>query len=469
LIIAAAVAVIAWGALAFGAVYPWAFRPLLAGCALVGVMGIVLHRHRTISRPSRLAIMALVGVMAAGLLQVVPLPAGILKTLSPATDAFLQNYDIAYALGASWHPLSLAPKATLLGVAFLAAFTLFLVGLTRALSPSRARRLAGCVIAFGVVLALVGIVQKAVLGDHAWAGMKIYGIWSPANLLSTPFGPYVNKNHFAGWMLMAIPLALGFAIGTAEHALRRAPGGWRSRLLWFSSPDGGRFQLLMLAVLIMGASLLMTKSRSGVGCLIVALVLISISAGRRFRSARAGWAALASLGLLFVVVFAMAGADFAARITNRMDAMELRKDIWTDSASMIRDFPLTGTGLNTFGTAMISYQAPKYDQHFQEAHNDYLQVVVEGGLLLALPAFIALGLIVRAIRSRFAAGEDDAVTWWIRAGASIGLAAIALQAFVEFSLQMPGNAAMSVVLLAIAWHEPSLRRSRPARPEAARG
>jgi O-antigen ligase len=108
---------------------------------------------------------------------------------------------------------------------------------------------------------------------------------------------------------------------------------------------------------------------------------------------------------------------------------------------------------------MIAYQTTQKDQHFQEAHNDYLQVVVEGGLLVGMPAFAAILLGVRAIRRRFAAGRDDGVTYWIRAGATTGILAIALQASVEFSLQMPGNAAFFVVLLAIAMH--AAARVRP--------
>lgn len=323
------------------------------------------------------------------------------------------------------------------------------------------RVLAVSLVAFGVVLALVGIVQKAVIGDHAWGGMKIYGFWVPRNLLTTPFGPFINKNHFAGWMLMGIPLALGVAIGRAEHALRPRSGGWRSILSWLSSPEGGRLHMAIIAALTMGASLLLTRSRSGVVCLLVSMLLFSVAARRRFGSLRAGWTAFASLAAMFIIVFALAGAELTARITNRMDAVELRKNIWSDSARIIRDFPLAGTGLNTFGTAMIRYQSTPRDQHFQEAHNDYLQVIVEGGLLVAIPAVVALVLMVRAIRRRFAAGEDDTQTHWIRTGATIGLLTIGLQSAVEFSLQMPGNAAMFVVLLGIALHQPSLSVRRP--------
>jgi O-antigen ligase len=466
----ATAAVIAWGALAFGAVYPWAFQPLLAACAMVGVLALVAYRHRPMPRSARPVLWALICVLVATALQVVPMPPAALAVVSPSTDAFLRTFDLSYALGGltgpdgavappAWRPVSIAPAKTLVALGFIGAFTLFLAGLVRALSPERARRLAALIVAFGVVLALVGIVQKALLGDHAWAGMKIYGFWAPANLLSTPFGPYVNKNHFAGWMLMAVPLALGLGIGTAEQALRRRGSDWRLALLWLSSPAGGRAQMALIAAFIMAASLLMTRSRSGVGCLGVAMVFMSIAARRRFGSARAGWAALASMAALFLIVFALAGAELTARIANRMDAMELRKNIWTDSATIIGDFPVTGTGLNTFGTAMISYQTSQTDQHFQEAHNDYLQVLVEGGLLVGLPALVALVFAVRAIRRRFDAADDDAVTYWMRAGAAVGLMAIGLQAVVEFSLQMPGNAALFVVLLAIAMHSAAHRRA----------
>lgn len=464
-------AVIAWGALAFGAVYPWAFGPLLVACAVVGIAALVMYRHRPAPRSAMTVVIALLCVLGTTALQLVPLPPSLLSIVSPSTDAFLRSFDLTYALGGSqlpdgtviqaeWHPVSIDPHATWVAVAFIAAFTVFFAGLVRALSPERARRLVVLIVGFGVVLAFVGILQKALLGDHAWAGMKIYGIWAPANLLSTPFGPYVNKNHFAGWMLMGVPLAIGLGIGIAEGAILRRGATLRATLLWLSSPAGGQAQMALFAAFIMAASLLMTRSRSGVGGLLVAMVLMSVAARRRFGSARAGWTALGSLAALFLIVFTLAGADLAARITNRMDAMELRRNIWTDSAEIIGDFPVTGTGLNTFGTAMIAYQTTQKDQHFQEAHNDYLQVVVEGGLLVGLPALAAILLSARAIRRRFAAGQDDGVTYWIRAGATTGIVAIALQAFVEFSLQMPGNAAFFVVLLAIAMHAAAVKVRR---------
>lgn len=469
---AVVVLLVAWGALAFGSVYPWAYTPLLAGCALTGAVGLAVHRSRRLPAATRAAFLALLVVLGAGAVQLIPLPPAVLDAVSPNTGAFLETYDLGYVFGSmaeptdevatqastSWHPLSLAPRRTLVGLASLAAFTLLLAGLTTALSRSGSRRLTASIVVFGVVLALIGIVQKAILGEHAWGGMKIYGFWQPVHLLSTPFGPYVNKNHFAGWMLMGLPLALGLGLGLAEQGIRSRRDDWRSILLWLSSPQGGRLQLTVLATLLMVASLLMAKSRSGLGGLIVVLIVLSIAAGRRFGSARAGIVAFGSLAAAFTVVFALAGTDLAARITDQSDAVDLRKNIWTDSVRVIKAFPLAGTGVNTFGTAMTGYQTTQKDQHFQEAHNDYVQIAVEGGLLVGIPALVAFVLLVRAIWRRFSAGQDDTMTHWIRVGAATGLLAIAMQAFVEFSLQMPGNAALAVVLLALALHEAPRRR-----------
>src|SRR5262249_39372387 len=104
---------------------------------------------------------------------------------------------------------------------------------------------------------------------------------------------------------------------------------------------------------------------------------------------------------------------------------------------------------------MRAYQTATSDTLVWEAHNDYLQLAAEGGLLVGVPIALTLVLFVDGIRRRFSSDEDDRTTSWIRFGAATGLAAIGLQSLVEFSLQMPGNAVAFVVLAAIALHRPS--------------
>jgi O-antigen ligase len=131
--------------------------------------------------------------------------------------------------------------------------------------------------------------------------------------------------------------------------------------------------------------------------------------------------------------------------------MDTRLRVWHDAAAIVKAFPLTGTGLNTFGTATVLYQSGSRAVHFQEAHNDYLQLLAEGGVLLAVPFALIVWFFLVAVRRRMRE-DDDGMTSWIRFGAAAGILAIALQSLVEFSLQMPGNAAMFVVLVAISLH-----------------
>ena len=208
----------------------------------------------------------------------------------------------------------------------------------------------------------------------------------------------------------------------------------------------------MIAIVVMGVSLLMTRSRSGIAGFVLATMMTGVVVGRRFGGGRARWLAWGALAVMLAAVFVWADVNLGEQITTGGGSFDLRRKIWRDSAAVIRDFPLTGTGLNTFSTAMFSYQTTHRDMRFQEAHNEYLQVLVEGGVLLAVPAIIALVMLVRAIWRRFALRQDDVMAYWLRVGATTGLVAIGMQSLVEFSLQMPGNATFCVVLMAIALH-----------------
>jgi O-antigen ligase len=134
-------------------------------------------------------------------------------------------------------------------------------------------------------------------------------------------------------------------------------------------------------------------------------------------------------------------------------------------------FAVTGTGVNTYPVAARFYQRHDMDRFFGEAHNDYLQLLAEGGLVVAVPAAICLGLLIVEISRRARKDLPSSTSWWLRRGAVTGLVAIALQETVEFSLQMPGNAALFAVLCAIALHRghsvrPDLEpgTAAPARP-----
>jgi O-antigen ligase len=175
----------------------------------------------------------------------------------------------------------------------------------------------------------------------------------------------------------------------------------------------------------------------------------------------------AYLAFVLIVGVGWVGVDQIAKrfAVAQWDDVGGRLGAWTDAWRIFRDFPVAGVGLNAFGEAMLDYQTEYVDQvHFASAHNDYAQLLAEGGVVVGLPILLTLVVFIREVRRRFREAQDDTMSYWLRIGAVTGLVAIALQEVVEFSLQMPGNAALFVVLAAIAIHQPPPHRSEPLSP-----
>jgi len=109
-----------------------------------------------------------------------------------------------------------------------------------------------------------------------------------------------------------------------------------------------------------------------------------------------------------------------------------------------------GTGINTYSDAMLFYQRHVLEFWMTHAHNDYLQLLAEGGLLVFLPAAVTAVLLAVTIGRRLSEASDDSYQFWIRAGAGVGLIAMGIQETVEFSLQIPANALLFATLAAVA-------------------
>jgi hypothetical protein len=431
-----------WGAAAFGAAYPWAYGPLLVTSALLGSAGLMFGRGEV---PWIIAA-GLVVIAITAAVQIIPLDPRVVSTLSPSAVTLHQSRDLHVALGmAPTLTLSIDPDRTRLGLAFLGAFGLLLIGTARALGRDSARRLATGIVLVGVVLALVGIIQRATFNG------KIYGFWELWQG-GMPFGPFVNRNHFAGWMLMGIPVAIGAFASAVARGTRGVKPDFRERLLWFSSAAANTTLMLAFAVLTMALALALTLSRSGILALACALLSASFLLSRRQTTEPRRMLVVAYLLFVAIIVASWVGLDLiASRFADIEHSITERPAIWADTVAIMRKFWLTGTGLNTYGVSTLFYQTALPGEHLREAHNDYLQLGAEGGLLMGIPIAVTAAFFLNAIRKRL--GQDVGSIWWIRLGAVTGIAAIALQSLVEFSLQMPGNAAMFAVLCGIALHD----------------
>jgi O-antigen ligase len=268
----------------------------------------------------------------------------------------------------------------------------------------------------------------------------------------SPFGPFVNKNHFAGWMLMALPVTFGLLCANVARAMPRVGSSWRNRVLWLSSPEASHVLMLGAAAMVMALSLVLTMSRSGILAFVASVSVTSWWAIRRLPVESGRLVVVGYLVCLVLFVVGWVGVDtVVARFESANPAtINERLPLWQDTWHIVHDFWLTGTGLNTYGVATPFYQTSVPGFHLREAHNDYLQLAAEGGLLLGVPILSVLATLARDVRRQFAASSGS--SYWIRLGAVTGLIAIAFQSIVEFSLQMPGNAALAAVLLGIALH-----------------
>jgi O-antigen ligase len=455
------VGTIAWGAFAFGSVYPWGYRPLAAGVVAVTLASVLVRPPSTQLGLPGLPTLHL-GWLAGGLalfagaviFQMVPVPLAWLRAVSSHALDVVTIFDLTIGAHPDWHTLSIAPRLTATGLVLFASFAVLIVGSARLITIRGPGGLAHAIAIIGVLLALTGIIQKPLFTG------KIYGFWTP-QMGGDPFGPFVNRNHFAGWMLMALPVTLGLLCRGVARGMRHVKPTFRDRVLWLSTPDASRLVLLAGAAAVTALSLVLTMSRSGISAMILMLALTGVVAFRRQGTTRRRAIVTIYLVLLVVVVTAWVGVDTIVNHFARADWSELnnRRGAWADAAGIFSKFPLTGTGLNTYGVATLFYQRHDLAQHYAQAHNDYLQLAAEGGLLLLLPAAACLVAFIAAVRRRFK--EDTGTSsYWMRVGAVTGLAAIALQETVEFSLQMPGNAVLFAVLCGMALHGSPVKKSR---------
>jgi hypothetical protein len=343
---------VAWGALAFGGVYPWAYWPLAGAALLSGTMAVMISRAARVAVPDRALSLALAGVGVAILVQLVPLPLGNRvgdqsghRRAPPKSESRLcgrtRHEPLAVGLAPGHHG-----RPRLFG-----SFAVLLIGTTRLLSVTGGRRLVEALTVLGVLVALIGIVQKPLYSG------AIYGLWD-LELGRMPFGPFVNRNHFAGWMIMVLPLTLALLAAGVDRGMRGLRPGWRYRVLWFSSPEASQLVLLAAAAVVMALSVMLTMSRSGISVFLLSLLVMGWFALRALDNRSRRVTAAVGLTLLVVVVVGWAGPDALVSRFASGDWGEFsnRRGAWADAVSVMQRFPLAGTGLNTYWAAALFYQ-----------------------------------------------------------------------------------------------------------------
>ena len=366
--------------------------------------------------------LGLVALILVGLVQLLPLGPALPADLLPS---------------AGRQPLSLDPYTTRNFIRNLVVFLIFLSScLTFINSEIRIRKVGLVIIIFGALMAFYGILQHIADAD------AIYGIRKAVE--ANPFGPFVNQHHFAGFMEMTAGLTLGMIFG--------------------SSAKERKF-LFGLAAVVMLAAIILTGSRGG---------LLSICGTAGFAGllsfvyrARSGNKAseetgskkpvamgglILALSVILLVLF-LGGDESLTRglglTTVGDDPSNGRLHFWSVALQIFLDHPIIGAGLDAFGVAFTRYDTWNGFYRIEQAHNDYLQMLADGGILGLTCVFGFIFLLfkksLRTISTAAVGMRRD-----IAIGSLAGCFGILLHSFVDFPLRTWSNSFFFLLLVACA-------------------
>src|SRR4051794_21926278 len=387
-------------------------------------------------------------LLAAAAAQLVPMPRPVALVLSPSA-ARIEN-ALALVPPAGSRPLTVNPADSIAAVVLLAGVLILFLTARRIFDRGGVRTLVRIVAVTALALSAIALAQNAT------ARGLMYWRVAPPREGPDPFGPFINRNHFATWAMMAAPLCAGYLAAHAAAHPHVLKGGWRRRIL---RALDGRTWMMAAATMLLVVATAASLSRSGLAGLATA-ALCAVILMRRRTGVQPEPALRAATPLAIVALGAVLGAltlvgagVISARFGASRVALADRLAIWHDTLPIVRDFWLTGTGIGTFQVSMSVYQRSKLEVIFNQAHNHYLQVAAEGGLLVGVP--VCLAFAVFAASAWNSLDQDRSPMYFIRAGAAAGLVGVALQSFWETGLTIPANAALAAVLAAIVLHRPA--------------
>lgn len=428
----------------FGSAHPLATR-IVSVVALLAALVVVSRglRGDPPEAPS-LPAWCVGGLLALAVLQLVPLPAGLHAILAPGSAAVWHPGEPAAAslLGAGPRPISIDPEATRRWLSLAVGLVALAVLTAPALRHRRTARAAALAVgASALAVALYGIAARTLFGT------RLYGVIPVPTI--APFGPFVSKNHFAGYVEMAALLALGLAGGLADEARTS-----RGLLGWIDSPRAGRVVLAYGAAAVMVLAILISLSRGGAVSLAaggLAFLLLRRAASARRRSRLPVLLTLtlvaAGAGLAFAVLPAEGRARILSLVGSASDSSgRFRLGVWRDTLSLVASSPLAGQGLGTFADALPPFERGP-DMRIEHAENDYLEMLAEGG---ALGLLLVMAAVVLAARPtiRGLAREGDRLRRGLGMGAAAGVAALLVHSGFDFNLRIPSNALLFTLLAA---------------------
>lgn len=380
-------------------------------------------------------------------IQILPLPDSLMAFVSPSTHNIYETF-IDNGVG-MWRTISLNPDATKEELLKLLAYAaIFLVVINHYQTKTQLESIIRTIIYMGCFLAIFAVIQKM-----SWNG-RLYWFYPVGEGLRSDnlyiWGPYINHNHFAGYMGMVIPLGMGLLLHKISN-INSLPGiPWSRRIARFlDRKDSIAVVFLLIAILIMTAVLFLSLSRGGI-IGFTASVLFFVGMIRCSRSLKRKTWFLMLLGLIiFLVVIVASWGRIEERFKEIGEEGKIKRiEVWADTINIVRDFPILGTGLGTFKNIYPYYQTKNPRLLFEHTENDYLEILTDMGFA---GFFIIIGMasvffysIIKLWRQR----HNNYVKCIVAGGVS-SCVAIVVHSFTDFNLRIPANMMLLTVIAAV--------------------
>lgn len=349
-------------------------------------------------------------------------------------------------------PFTIARPQTLYAMLLWAAFAALLWSASGILRWEGAlQRLSWAIFLIGLFIAVAGILQRG-QGNTAYYGLR------PIRH-GNPFGPFTNYNHAASWLVASTFVGIGlFADG-----FRRARTPLTERL--------SKLTLIAFALIVQLAAVWETGSRGAINALFASALVTSFLAAGAFARAWPRQLSLAGLVLAAVgyAVFLSFNPKWLGITAGGLDISAApRVSMYRSGLGLVTDFPVFGAGLGSFTNAFRVYQEPFVRELVDHIHSSWYEVALESGLVgFGILSVAILGALV-VLGRRLASPEFP--TRAIAAGFFAAFVSFVLHGLVEFTFQIPANAILFVVVVAVAtgFNFSSLRiaASSPERPRA---
>ena len=342
-------------------------------------------------------------------LQLIPLPKLFLSLLSPQRVVLINRFLPQESINQAFFSLSIYRNQTITKLIELLSYAgLFFVLINNLQSRRQFNRIILVIIFTGLLVAILEMTR----------GFNF---------------PFINKNHFAGYMEMIIPLTIGYLLTDLIKPKKI---------------------IFTFIVVIMISALFLCLSRAGTLCFLgsVIFMVCALRLRRGLKRKATIIYILIIISILFLIIMGVEPAleRFSTLFKKEIVSAGGRWDIWKDTFKMIIDFPLFGTGLGTFGNIYPAYKTVAAQAIFSYAHSDFLELISETGI-------VGLGLIVWFLSLFFRGiflnwlNRHHPFVKGIALGGLTGLLGILLYSFFDFNLHIPANALLFTIIMALTY------------------